>query len=48
MGLSTQVNTLFTKSGHAKVAQAPCIPAVGQIAVQPPLLPGSLFLPKTV
>lgn len=47
MGVSTQVNTPFTGLGRAKV-QAPCTPAVGQIAVQPPLLPGSLLLPEAV
>lgn len=37
-----------TISGLAKVPQAPCTPSVGQIAVQPPLLPGSLLLPEAV
>lgn len=48
MGVSTQVNAPFTRSGCTKVPQAPCTPAVGQIAVQPPLLPGSLLLPEAV
>lgn len=45
---TTQVSASFTISGHAKAPQAPCTPAVGQVAVQPPLLPGSLLLPEAI
>lgn len=44
----SQVSAPFTISGHAKAAEAPCTPAVGQVAVQPPLLPSSLLLPEAV
>lgn len=49
MGVSTQVSTPFTKSGQGMPKYLkPCTPAVGQMAVQPPLLPGSLLLPEAV